>query len=63
MKQKGNNIFTPESLCTSGSENLTNIDEKWVPARPYRCDNLLTRIKQAYMVFTGKYDLIKWYKQ
>jgi hypothetical protein len=41
-KEYGNNIFTVEALVQHLKENFTEIDGKWVPARPYRCDSLWT---------------------
>ena len=34
----------------------------WTPARPYNTEylRLFTRIKLAYMVFTGKCDALQW---
>ena len=47
-------------------DTTTNIDEKWVLARPmpfFGLYGLKSRIKDAYAVLTGKADAIKWYKQ
>lgn len=62
-KWKGNTIFTPESLCEHASSTTKCIDGKWVPARPIGFDSIIERFKNAWAVFQGKYDLVKWYKQ
>ena len=38
----------------------TEIDGKWVPARPLGLDTISNRIKIAYQVFIGTYDAVKW---
>jgi len=45
--------------------NATQIDNKWVIARPenYKYRSLIERIKDAWFVFTGRYEAIKFYKQ
>lgn len=35
----------------------------WVLARPMSWGTLLTRIKLAWLVFTGECDALKWYRQ
>lgn len=35
----------------------------WVLARPMSMGNILTRIKLAWLVFTGECDALKWYRQ
>lgn len=36
---------------------------KWVPARPEGRKGLFRRFKLAWKVFTGKADVLVWYKQ
>ena len=38
------------------------INGKWVPARPinYTCRNLREKLRDAWMVFTGKADALVW---
>ena len=38
------------------------VQPQWVPARPhsYPGFNLVSRIKLAYAVFTGRYDALDW---
>lgn len=40
----------------------TEINEKWVAARPinYKYVSILNKIKDAWMVLTGKADAIMW---
>ena len=41
------------------------IDGKWVLSRPenYKYRSLMTKIKDAFGVFVGKYEAVKFYKQ
>lgn len=39
------------------------IDKKWVLARPYSEKTLKRRIYLAWLVLTGKADVLEWYKQ
>ena len=36
---------------------------KWTPARPYGLSGLalMTRFRAAWLVFTGKADVVKWF--
>jgi len=40
-----------------------NIDGKWVLARPLPYENWKQRWKLAWMVFTGKADVVTWIGQ
>ena len=52
------------TLITADFMNCkTEIDAKWVEARPIRSNYIFNRFKYAWGVFTGKYDAIKFYKQ
>lgn len=35
-------------------------DGSWGPARPIGLDTIPNRIKLAWKVFTGKYDVLEW---
>ncbi len=68
MKLKGVNVFEADKLLGNPNNAPSNlptagIDGKWVFARPIGYISLLHRIKCAYLVFQGKADIIKWYKQ
>lgn len=41
-------------------ENMTEINEKWVPARPIGYFSLWHRVKCAWLAFSGKCDLVRW---
>jgi len=58
---RGTNVFGAESI--KKGDVLTHIDGKWVLARPVGDTGLLWRFKCAWLVFTGKADALKWYKQ
>ncbi len=49
-------MWTLERLLQSSNTILTNINDRWVPARPlnYKYDSLRTRLRDAWAVFTGK---------
>lgn len=47
----------------STTADAGNGGQFWVLARPLAVGNLLTRLKLAIGVFTGKYDALKWYQQ
>jgi hypothetical protein len=60
-------IYTAQSIkehTSLRSKVIDNVRGKtiWVPARPmnYTCDTLKNRLKQAWMVFTGKADTLIW---
>ena len=35
----------------------------WVPARPLGLDSIKNRLKCAWLVFTGKCDVVEWKEQ
>ena len=39
---------------------LTQINGRWVPARPLGYDSLRSRLRHAWLVFTGKGDVLIW---
>jgi hypothetical protein len=64
------NIYTPyqlDKLCVSRPSKIPAPeaglpDGRWVKARPlpYPGLRLLTRLKRAWMVFTGQADVLLW---
>jgi len=40
--------------------NETEINGKWVPARPFGLFSLRNRLRLAWKVFTGKADVFTW---
>lgn len=42
------------------NESQTCINGKWVPARPLGLYSIKNRIRLAWLVFTGKCDVLKW---
>jgi hypothetical protein len=55
------NIYTPTQI-QQHTVSSSKDGKHWVPARgePYPGLKLLTRIKRAWMVFTGKADVLRW---
>lgn len=47
-----------EFVCVAGCQ--VNIDGEWVTARPEGYYSIANRIKSAWMVFTGKADVLVW---
>lgn len=54
------NIWTVKSLIDSAKCNSVQINGKWVPARPLGYMSFPHRLKCAWMVFTGKADVVIW---
>lgn len=62
-------MYTPKVYTTEQIKKW-DVDKKisrqgrdyWTPARPYNSEHLQlgTRIKLAWMVFTGKCDALQW---
>ena len=44
--------------CNNGPK--TEVDGKWLPARPLSYHSFRNRLKYAWHVFTGKCDVLKW---
>lgn len=55
-------IYQIEDLVATAPHTLVEKDGSYVFARPdnWRYRNLIERIKEAWMVFTGKADAITW---
>jgi hypothetical protein len=58
-------LYSPESVATITKELLRLVNGRWVPCRPlgYSGLYLFRRFKLAYLVFTGKADVVKWEQQ
>ena len=58
------NKFNVEELVyPTNGQTTTQIDGKWVQARPMRYSSILNRLKMCWLVLTDKCDLLEWYKQ
>jgi hypothetical protein len=55
-------MWTLQYLIDYSRTHTVYLDFHWVPARPvnHKCRKLTTRIKEAWMVFTGKADCFTW---
>lgn len=58
---KGINYICADSL--KNWEITAETVHGWKLARPMGRTGLLRRFKMAYLVFTGKCDVLKWHKQ
>lgn len=58
---KGVSIFKVEEIKSWDAETYVGYGQ-WKPARPEGLTNLFFRIKCAWMVFTGKGDVVLWEK-
>ncbi len=54
------NIFFLKDLLEMVDTVSTEINGKWIPARPLGYPTLGSRLKAAWMVFTGKADAVVW---
>jgi len=52
-------MYTLNYLIFKSNNIQTEINGKWVPARPY-VDQFTWRIKDAWRVLTGKADAFTW---
>lgn len=60
------NVFSPEGVADIvGSCGREVEPGHWVPCRPmgYRSLGILHSFKAAWMVFTGRWDVVRWHKQ
>lgn len=56
-------IYTPESLAKTTKDMQAGLpDGRWVAARPigWQGLSLSTRLRCAWMVFTGRWDALRW---
>ena len=56
------NIWNLNDLFYSIRETQTKIDDEWVPARPLGLDTIKHRLRCAWLVFSGKGDVLLWPK-
>lgn len=59
---KGINYFTAYQLKNWGMEKNIGHGE-YTPARPIGQGGIKRRFKMAWLVFTGKCDVVRWKKQ
>jgi len=57
------NIIHVQSLLGQCHSTQTEIDGKWVPARPLGFPSILYRFRAAWLVWTGRADALIWHKQ
>ena len=55
-------MYHLKDIIEMAAENRAEINGSWVPARPinHTCRSLRERITEAWAVFTGKMDAVKW---
>lgn len=55
-------VYTLREILNTTNENQANINGKWAPVRPlnYRYRTFTERLKDAWAVFNGYADAIKW---
>jgi hypothetical protein len=59
--KKAPNIFTLKSLFEMANSCQAEVQKgRWVPARPLGYYSLRHRLYCAWLVFTGKCDVVKW---
>lgn len=57
------NVYTPEEIVELAMTNQKEIQPgRWVACRPmgYQSLGFRKRLKAAWMVFTGRWDALKW---
>ena len=59
----GINIYQADDIYQQESENLTLIEDRWYASRPLGTGGFLRRVKCAFLVFTGRADVLVWHKQ
>jgi hypothetical protein len=59
---KEKTMWTMKDLFKHASGCSTERNGKWVPARPinFKYRSILSRLKEAWAVFTGKADAFTW---
>ena len=58
--KKAPGLHTVNGIITTANSNATEINRRWVPARPYGLFSIKNRFKLAWGVFIGEYDALKW---
>lgn len=58
-------VYTPKDILDDGLTMTTEINGQWVPKRPLGFQGLclLTRLKYAWLVFSGRADVLQWPNQ
>lgn len=51
---------TVEQIVTLAGSTRKQFGDKWVPARPSDGSGLFTKLKHAWLVITGKADIVVW---
>jgi hypothetical protein len=54
------NITTVASVLDTARTASTQINGQWVPARPLGFMSLSSRLRAAWLVFTGRADALLW---
>ena len=49
-----------KQLLREVNDTQTNLNGKWVPARPYRIYSLRSIFSDIWLVITGKVDIVLW---
>lgn len=57
--RKAPTIYNLAALMNA-NQDQANINGKWVPARPVGFFSIGNRLRCAWLVFTGKCDLVRW---
>jgi hypothetical protein len=58
------NIISVREIIETANQNMTRVPPgmAWVPARAYGYPSFYSRVKAAWLVFTGKADALTWEK-
>jgi len=57
---KNPSVYSLRHIVDKHNDSQTEINGKWVPARPIGLYSLRERFRIAFMVFTGKADALTW---
>lgn len=60
---KDPNIIHVHSLLEQCRSTATEINGKWVPARPLGFSSIRHRLRATWLVWTGRADALIWHKQ
>ena len=55
-------MYHLKDIIEAAASTKAEINGKWVPARPinHTCRSLREKLREAWAVFTGKMDAVKW---
>lgn len=53
-------IWKIKNLYEHCASNQTEINGVWIPSRPVNIRTFKEKFFEAFMVFIGKYDCLKW---